>query len=108
MTIANKLSSISSVDSVLSIEGSTIDFKLKEKSSYYCPGWKKRVKSRVKTTCTFELIQRRFPIFAWLPTYNWNFASYDLIAGITVGLTTIPQCIAYAAVAGLPLQVKRF
>ena len=29
----------------------------------------------------------------------------DLIAGITVGLTVIPQGLAYALVAGLPAQV---
>jgi hypothetical protein len=28
------------------------------------------------------------------------------VAGITVGLTVIPQAIAYANVAGLPLQVN--
>lgn len=33
---------------------------------------------------------------------------YDLIAGITVGLTIIPQSIAYASVAGLPLEVIKY
>ena len=40
----------------------------------------------------------------WLPEYNLNFAISDLIAGLTVGLTVIPQGIAYAVVAGLPPQ----
>lgn len=53
-----------------------------------------------------ELLRRRLPILTWLPTYNWNFCVFDLIAGITVGLTVIPQSIAYAAVAGLPLEVR--
>ena len=35
---------------------------------------------------------------------NSSFAISDLIAGITVGLTVIPQGIAYAVVAGLPAQ----
>ena len=30
----------------------------------------------------------------------------DLIAGLTVGLTTVPQALAYAEVAGLPVQVR--
>lgn len=30
----------------------------------------------------------------------------DLLAGLTVGLTTVPQALAYAEVAGLPVQVK--
>lgn len=32
----------------------------------------------------------------------------DLIAGLTVGLTVIPQGLAYAVVAGLPPQVSSF
>lgn len=71
-------------------------------------GWKRKVRKRIKEVCTVELLRRRFPISIWLPKYTWNFAIYDLIAGITVGLTTIPQGIAYAAVAGVPLQVKTF
>ena len=68
-------------------------------------GWKRKARSTVKETFSVGLLRRRIPILTWLPTYNWNFAVYDIIAGITVGLTTIPQGIAYAAVAGLPLQV---
>lgn len=30
----------------------------------------------------------------------------DLLAGLTVGLTTVPQALAYAEVAGLPVQVN--
>jgi len=29
----------------------------------------------------------------------------DLLAGLTVGMTTVPQALAYAEVAGLPVQV---
>lgn len=36
--------------------------------------------------------------------YSGNFALCDLIAGVTVGLTVIPQGIAYALVANLPPQ----
>lgn len=32
----------------------------------------------------------------------------DLLAGLTVGLTTVPQALAYAEVAGLPVQVNDF
>jgi sodium-independent sulfate anion transporter 11 len=44
----------------------------------------------------------------WLPRYNLEWAVSDFIAGITVGLTAIPQGIAYALVANLPAQVKLF
>jgi sodium-independent sulfate anion transporter 11 len=32
----------------------------------------------------------------------------DIIAGLTVGLTVIPQSIAYAQIAGLNAQVQIF
>ncbi|XP_012263281.2 sodium-independent sulfate anion transporter-like isoform X2 [Athalia rosae] len=48
--------------------------------------------------------RRRIPIIAWFPTYTCNDAFSDVVAGITVGLTLIPQAIAYAALAGLGAQ----
>uniref|UniRef100_A0A1A9VVK2 SLC26A/SulP transporter domain-containing protein n=1 Tax=Glossina austeni TaxID=7395 RepID=A0A1A9VVK2_GLOAU len=42
-----------------------------------------------------------FPVLAWLPKYNSKFLMSDFVAGLTVGLTAIPQAIAYATVAGL-------
>ena len=39
-----------------------------------------------------------------MPEYDLSSAISDLIAGLTVGLTVIPQGIAYAVVAGLPPQ----
>lgn len=47
-------------------------------------------------------IKKKVPIMSWLPTYNADMAVSDLIAGVTVGLTVIPQGIAYALVANLP------
>jgi len=49
-----------------------------------------------------------FPIADWLPKYNLEDGVSDLIAGITVGLTVIPQGIAYALVANLPAQVRNY
>ncbi|KAI5729085.1 hypothetical protein M8J77_025149 [Diaphorina citri] len=54
----------------------------------------------MKTKLT-ELLHRKVPILAWLPKYNVNAAVSDVLAGITVGLTLIPQAIAYASLAGL-------
>ncbi|KAL2711530.1 sodium-independent sulfate anion transporter [Vespula squamosa] len=45
--------------------------------------------------------KRRLPIFAWLPKYKLTWLVQDALAGLTVGLTAIPQGIAYAIVAGL-------
>ena len=52
-----------------------------------------------------EILRRRLPILEWLPQYSWSKLLQDCLAGITVGLTVIPQGIAYAIVAGLPAQV---
>lgn len=42
-----------------------------------------------------------------MPKYTFgNHGVSDLVAGITVGLTVIPQAIAFANVAGLPPQVS--
>ena len=49
-------------------------------------------------------VKKKLPILSWLPEYNVDFAVSDIIAGITVGLTVIPQGIAYALVANLPPQ----
>lgn len=46
------------------------------------------------------------PILSWLPRYNIRWLQMDLLAGITVGLTTVPQALAYAEVAGLPVEVN--
>ncbi|KAG8225925.1 hypothetical protein J437_LFUL005961 [Ladona fulva] len=48
--------------------------------------------------------KRRIPILRWLPSYNRKDAVGDLVAGITVGLTVIPQSLAYSSIAGLPPQ----
>ncbi|XP_059051531.1 sodium-independent sulfate anion transporter-like [Achroia grisella] len=55
--------------------------------------------------CSLQSWRRRVPITIWLPNYKLEYLVRDIIAGITVGLTSIPQGIAYALVAGLPPQV---
>lgn len=51
-----------------------------------------------------KLLKRRIHILHWLPHYDREKAASDLIAGITLGLTIIPQSIAYAALAGIPSE----
>lgn len=53
-----------------------------------------------------KILYKRLPILNWLPKYNTNDFIGDLIAGITVGLTVIPQGLAYAGIAGLDIQVS--
>ncbi|KAF6097109.1 solute carrier family 26 member 11 [Phyllostomus discolor] len=54
--------------------------------------------------CSRATLQKWLPILAWLPDYSMQWLKMDLIAGLSVGLTVIPQALAYAEVAGLPAQ----
>ncbi|XP_053816403.1 sodium-independent sulfate anion transporter isoform X8 [Vidua chalybeata] len=44
------------------------------------------------------------PVLRWLPRYSRAWLPLDLLAGLAVGLTTVPQALAYAELAGLPPQ----
>ncbi|KAL9898449.1 sodium-independent sulfate anion transporter [Glossina fuscipes fuscipes] len=63
--------------------------------------WLRQLSSNVFRKKT---LYKRLPILTWLPKYNRNDFIGDLMAGITVGLTVIPQGLAYAGIAGLDLQ----
>ncbi|XP_006869705.1 PREDICTED: sodium-independent sulfate anion transporter [Chrysochloris asiatica] len=54
--------------------------------------------------CSVAALQRWLPILSWLPDYSGEWLKMDFIAGLSVGLTVIPQALAYAEVAGLPPQ----
>ncbi|XP_045772056.1 sodium-independent sulfate anion transporter-like isoform X1 [Maniola jurtina] len=62
---------------------------------------KKRYK---KQTWYMRFMYKRLPIIKTVPEYNSEKALADFIAGITVGLTVIPQALAYATLAGLDPQ----
>ncbi|RXN30494.1 sodium-independent sulfate anion transporter [Labeo rohita] len=59
---------------------------------------------RVTGVRWYAALRSCFPILTWLPRYNLTWLKMDLIAGLTVGLTAVPQALAYAEVAGLPVQ----
>ncbi|CAH2074590.1 unnamed protein product, partial [Iphiclides podalirius] len=65
------------------------------------PTIRRRIKNSVKSACSAKTLEKRLPILRWLPKYSATLLIQDIIAGITVGLTAIPQGIAYAVVAGL-------
>ncbi|EZA56467.1 Sodium-independent sulfate anion transporter [Ooceraea biroi] len=69
-----------------------------------CTSGRRWLHRRIRNSCRKKLLFKRIPILAWLPNYRKEYVVSDLVAGITVGLTVIPQAIAYANVAGLPLQ----
>ncbi|GLG95345.1 uncharacterized protein GBIM_02332 [Gryllus bimaculatus] len=66
-----------------------------------CGSW---VRRRARGAFTRKQLLRRLPVLSWLPRYTGDDAVGDLVAGITVGLTVIPQALAYASIAGLPPQ----
>jgi len=47
----------------------------------------------------------RLPILSWVPGYDRAWLGADLVAGLTAAAVVIPKAMAYAAVAGLPVQV---
>lgn len=49
-------------------------------------------------------VERVLPGARWLRGYTAQFFISDLIAGITVGLTVLPQGLAYSTLAGLEPQ----
>uniref|UniRef100_A0A8C4F133 Sodium-independent sulfate anion transporter n=1 Tax=Dicentrarchus labrax TaxID=13489 RepID=A0A8C4F133_DICLA len=57
-----------------------------------------------RACCSYSTLKTWLPILSWLPRYKLKWLQMDLLAGLTVGLTTVPQALAYAEVAGLPVQ----
>lgn len=51
------------------------------------------------------LLERVVPAIGWLRTYRRSDLAGDLSAGVTVAVMLVPQGMAYAMLAGLPLQV---
>ncbi|KAF2899319.1 hypothetical protein ILUMI_06855 [Ignelater luminosus] len=99
-----KCSEKSNGSTVLSIPEEKF-FHQRNTSGTIKPTVKEWIKQKTKSSCTKKMLHKRIPILAWLPQYNSEKAVSDLVAGVTVGLTVIPQAIAYSNVAGLPPQV---
>lgn len=45
------------------------------------------------------------PLLQWLPAYRRDWLRPDLVAGVTTAAVVIPKALAYATIAGLPIQV---
>ncbi|HHZ81665.1 MAG TPA: sulfate permease, partial [Flavobacteriales bacterium] len=50
------------------------------------------------------MIKQLLPILSWLPNYAKKDFIADMPAGITVGIMLVPQGMAYALIAGLPME----
>ena len=51
-----------------------------------------------------QYLIQKIPVVRWLPHYAPKWIVNDFVAGITVGVVLIPQALAFAALAGLPVQ----
>ena len=49
-------------------------------------------------------MRRFFPILAWLPGYEPAWLRDDGVAAISVWALLVPQALAYATIAGVPVQ----
>ncbi|KAJ3154148.1 hypothetical protein HDU86_004690 [Geranomyces michiganensis] len=67
---------------------------------------KKRASQRLRGSgsAARHYVHRLFPIVSWLPKYNRTWFFSDVIAGLTVGMVVVPQALAYAKLANLPVQ----
>ena len=46
----------------------------------------------------------KFPIIGWLPRYDYKWIINDCVAGLTLAVMLIPQGLAYAKIATIPVQ----
>lgn len=49
-------------------------------------------------------VMEKFPIIGWLPRYDYRWIVNDFVAGLTLALMLIPQSLAYAKIATIPVQ----
>jgi len=66
----------------------------------------KKVVSEAPLPVWRKRLRRHLPILQWAAKYRAADGIADLVAGLTLGLTMIPQSIAYAALAGLAPHVS--
>lgn len=60
--------------------------------------------ARALPRATADYLIEKVPIVGWLPRYNYRWIVNDVIAGLTLGLMLIPQSLAYAKIATIPVQ----
>lgn len=53
---------------------------------------------------TVDYLVEKLPVAQWLPHYHPRWIIQDVIAGITLGVMFIPQGLAYAKIATIPIE----
>jgi sodium-independent sulfate anion transporter 11 len=65
--------------------------------------WVDPIKRRLPSA-TAEYLVEKVPVIQWLPHYDYRWLFQDIIAGITIGVMFIPQGLAYAKIATIPVE----
>jgi solute carrier family 26 (sodium-independent sulfate anion transporter), member 11 len=60
--------------------------------------------TRALPRATADYLLEKVPIVGWLPRYDYRWILNDIIAGLTLGIMLIPQSLAYAKIATIPVQ----
>src|SRR5215831_350209 len=60
---------------------------------------------RDKQSKATSRMKSALPILEWLTRYQKQWLRPDIIAGLTAAAVVIPKAMAYATIAGLPVQV---
>jgi len=110
---SNSLANISKESSVSDFYNSEIIFNIPGENNNTL-NVKEKESSPVKalfrcistTVCRKKFLYKKFPILEWSKEYNGRKFVADLIAGLTIGMTILPQGLAYASIAGVPPQVS--
>lgn len=55
-------------------------------------------------SATGHYLLDKLPIIQWLPHYHPSWLLNDFIAGLTIGVMLIPQGLAYAKIATIPIE----
>src|SRR5262245_61882060 len=71
------------------------------RQAWFCACQSKKVEEDV----TSPQPSSNLPILDWLFSYQKEWLQYDLIAGLVTAAVVIPKAMAYATIAGLPVQV---
>jgi SulP family sulfate permease len=50
-------------------------------------------------------LSKYLPILGWLSTYQGAWLRFDVVAGLTTAAVVIPKSMAYATIAGLPVEI---
>lgn len=59
---------------------------------------------RAAPRASTQYVLEKFPIIGWLPRYNYRWLLNDFVAGLTLAIMLIPQGLAYAKIATIPVQ----